>query len=72
MKVKYEFDLPEEEWEFEIYQNAMKLARVITDLDREMRDNIKHGEDDLTTSHWRKRLFELAEEEELAQNVIGG
>jgi len=43
MKAILEFNLPEEQYDFEMASNAMKLRDLIADLDKSARDWLKYG-----------------------------
>lgn len=44
MKVTLEFNLPEDQEEFDIHRQAMDFFVVLSDLDQELRAMIKYGE----------------------------
>ncbi len=44
MKAKIEFNLPEEQEDFETAVNAYKYRQLVIELDRLLRGKIKHGE----------------------------
>jgi hypothetical protein len=48
MKAILEFNIPEEQEEFEIASNAWKLKSIIVELDNRLRNVLKHEQDSHT------------------------
>jgi hypothetical protein len=51
MKAKFEFDLPEEQGDYNLYQNAPKYHSILHDLYQELRSNYKHGDGKLVGAY---------------------
>lgn len=47
MKAILEFDLPEDDEDYEIVTNAFKIKRVVDDFDQFLRNKIKYGKYDM-------------------------
>lgn len=45
MKAKFEFDLPEDQNEYEVMSQALKTQRFLWDLSQQLRNWQKHGND---------------------------
>ena len=43
MKALLEFNLPEEDYDFRTAQDAMAYRRALRELDKHLRDSLKHG-----------------------------
>lgn len=67
MKAILEFNLPEDQDEFEITQNGYKYNSVLRELDNWLRSEIKYGErkDETTLQEVRDKLYQLVQDEEL-------
>ena len=58
MKAILQFNLPEEQDEFEVAQNGWKYRRVVKDMDEHFRSIVKYGTDpffggDLSEAQWK-------------------
>jgi len=66
MKAKLIFELPEEQYEYELANNARSMHSVLWDFEQWLRGEIKHGE--LTDEKYeayqecRKKFYELLTE----------
>ena len=67
MKVQFELDSRDDDYEFECIINAQKYRSILSALRDEMRTEYKHGSDERknTLEYWYERLFELANENNL-------
>lgn len=74
MKAILEFNLPEDQIEFEESSNAYKLSLVIRELLGDMRSAIKHDcqtpeEEKEVIEKWRSHLYKLIRDKEVL-NII--
>ena len=71
MKAILEFNLPEENTEYELVNNASKMYSVLWDMDQWLRSNIKHAPDSMSEDTYnayqkcRDQLRELMCEENI-------
>lgn len=71
MRVTLEFNLPEEQDEYEIYHNARKYYSVLWDLDQFLRNKLKYPEDGTselsldTLADIRSTLHDLLQEKNI-------
>lgn len=64
MKATLSFSLPEEAEEHQIALNGHKYLAVLQDIDRALRDLIKHGDDpEATRAGWARDLLHRTLEE---------
>ena len=62
MKAILEFDLPEDEEQFNVASKAMNWALLAWDIDQHIRNRIKHQSEKLQTSSAKEELESLREE----------
>jgi len=68
MKATLEFNLPDDQEEFVMANNALNFWRVLYDLDQELRTKTKYASDDLPQDKYdayqeiRERIHELMNE----------
>jgi hypothetical protein len=72
MKAILEFNLPEENTEYELVNNASKMYSVLWDMDQWLRSNTKHAPDSMSEDTYnaylkcREQLQELMYEENIS------
>lgn len=71
MEATIKFNLPEDQVEFETATNAGKWKSAVKDMDKWLRDKVKHAPDSMSEDKYntyivcRKQLREILEEENL-------
>lgn len=69
MKVKFEFDLPEDQNEYEVMNQALKTQRFLWDLNQQLRNWQKYGNDfknaDDALGQIRDKFYSLLNEYEV-------
>lgn len=59
-KITFEFNLPEEDSEFEACANARNLATILLDLDQWLRDQEKHqNRDEVGVTELREKIGDM-------------
>jgi hypothetical protein len=53
MKAILEFNLPEDDFEFQTANNAGKMKSVLWEMDRWLRNNIKHAPDAMSEDEYK-------------------
>jgi hypothetical protein len=69
MKAILEFDLPEEQQQFDEAANGTKWRGVVEELDRRLRQVVKYGEDDadsVAAMDWRAKLADIVKDQKLS------
>lgn len=76
MKAILEFNLPEDDQEFELATNAMSFWNVLYELDQELRTKTKYAPDDLPEEKYnayqeiRELLHELMSENRISLDMV--
>ena len=76
MKAILEFNLPEDDQEYNLANNAMNFWNVLWELDQELRANTKYAPDDMTDDDYdayqkiRDRLHELMSENNVSLDMV--
>ena len=76
MKATLEFNLPEDQQDFQMATNAIKFWSVIYELDQELRSKTKYAPDDLPEDKYdayqevRDRLYELMSEYNVSLDMV--
>jgi hypothetical protein len=69
MKATLEFDLPEEQQQFDDAAHGTTWRCVVQELDRRLRQVVKYGEDDadsVAAMDWREQLAEIVRDQKLS------
>jgi hypothetical protein len=75
MKAILEFNLPEDNTEYELANNANKMYSVLWDMDQWLRSNTKYAPDDMSEDTYnaydkcREQLRELMNDENISFNL---
>ena len=76
MKAILEFNLPEDNQDFQLASNAMKFWSVLYELDRDLRAKTKYAADDLPQDKYdayeeiRENLYELMRNENISLDMV--
>jgi hypothetical protein len=76
MKAILEFNLPEDNQDFQLASNAMKFWSVLYELDRDLRAKTKYASDDLPQDKYdayeeiRENLYELMRNENISLDMV--
>lgn len=76
MKATLEFNLPDDQQDFELASNAMKFWSVLYELDQELRSKTKYAPDDLQQDKYdayeevRDMLHELMRNENISLDMV--
>ena len=76
MKAILEFNLPEDDQEYNLANNAMNFWNVLWELDQELRANTKYAPDDMTDDDYdayqkiRETLNELMIENNVSLDMV--
>ncbi len=76
MKAILEFNLPDDQQDFELASNAMKFWSVLYELDQELRSKTKYAPDDLPQDKYdayqevRDVLYELMRNENISLDMV--
>lgn len=76
MKAILEFNLPDDEQEYNLANNAMNFWNVLWELDQELRANTKYAPDDMTDDDYdayqkiRETLNELMIENNVSLDMV--
>ena len=76
MKAILEFNLPEDDQEYNLANNAMNFWNVLWELDQELRANTKYAPDDMTDDDYdayqkiRDKLHELMSENNVSLDMV--
>ncbi len=76
MKAILEFNLPDDQEEFNLANNALNFWRVLYDLDQELRANTKYAPDDMPQDNVdayieiRDKLYELMSENNIDFDMV--
>ena len=76
MKATLEFNLPDDQEEFVMANNALNFWRVLYDLDQELRTKTKYAPDDLPKDKYdayneiRDRLHELMTDNNVSLDIV--
>jgi hypothetical protein len=75
MKATLEFNLPEDNTEYELANNANKMYSVLWEMEQWLRSNIKHAPDNMSEDTYnayikcREQLRELMNDENISFNL---
>lgn len=76
MKATLEFNLPEDNQDFQMAVNSMKFWSVLYELDQELRSKTKYAPDDLPQDKYdayqevRDRMYELMNEYNISLDMV--
>lgn len=76
MKATLEFNLPEDQQDFQMVVNATKFWSVLYELDQELRSKTKYAPDDLPQDKYdayqevRDRMYELMNEYNISLDMV--
>ena len=76
MKAILEFNLPDDQQDFELASNAMKFWTVLYDLDQDLRSKTKYASDDLPQDKYdayqevRDMLYELMSQNNISLDMV--
>lgn len=76
MKAILEFNLPDDEQEYNLANNAMNFWNVLWELDQELRANTKYAPDDMTDDDYdayqkiRETLHELMRDNNVSLDMV--
>lgn len=76
MKAILEFNLPDDQQDFELASNAMKFWSVLYELDQDLRSKTKYASDDLPQDKYdayqevRDMLYELMSNNNISLDVV--
>jgi hypothetical protein len=76
MKAILEFNLPDDQQDFELASNAMKFWSVLYDLDQDLRSKTKYAPDDLPQDKYdaykemRDMLYELMSQNNISLDMV--
>lgn len=76
MKATLEFNLPEDQQDFQMAVNATKFWSVLYELDQELRSKTKYAPDDLPQDKYdayqevRDRMYELMNEYNISLDMV--
>lgn len=76
MKATLEFNLPDDEQEYNLANNAINFWNVLWELDQELRANTKYAPDDMTDDDYdayqkiRDKLHELMTENNVSLDMV--
>jgi hypothetical protein len=76
MKATLEFNLPDDQEDFTLANNAINFWKVLYDLDQELRAKTKYAPDDMPKdvyiayTHIRERLHELMNESNISFDMV--
>jgi hypothetical protein len=76
MKAILEFNLPEDNQDFQLASNAMKFWSVLYELDQDLRSKTKYASDDLPQDKYdayeeiRDNLYELMRNENISLDMV--
>ena len=76
MKATLEFNLPDDEQEYNLANNAINFWNVLWELDQELRSNTKYAPDDMTDDDYdayqkiRDKLHELMTENNVSLDMV--
>jgi hypothetical protein len=76
MKAILEFNLPEDNQDFQLAANAMKFWSVLYELDQDLRSKTKYASDDLPQDKYdayqeiRDNLYELMSNENISLDMV--
>jgi hypothetical protein len=76
MKAILEFNLPDDQQDFEMASNAMKFWSVLYELDQDLRAKTKYASDDLPQDKYdayqevRDKLYELMSENLISFDMV--
>ena len=76
MKAILEFNLPDDDQEYDLANNAMRFWNVLWELDQELRANTKYAPDDMTDEDYdayqkiRDKLYELMRENNVSLDMV--
>lgn len=76
MKAILEFNLPDDDQEYDLANNAMRFWNVLWELDQELRANTKYAPDDMTDDDYdayqkiRDKLHELMSENNVSLDMV--
>jgi hypothetical protein len=76
MKAILEFNLPEDNQDFQLASNAMKFWSVLYELDQDLRAKTKYASDDLSQDKYdayeeiRDNLYELMRNENISLDMV--
>jgi len=76
MKAILEFNLPEDNQDFQLASNAMKFWSVLYELDQDLRAKTKYASDDLPQDKYdayeeiRDNLYELMRNENISLDMV--
>ena len=76
MKAILEFNLPDDQQDFEMASNAMKFWSVLYELDQDLRAKTKYASDDLPQDKYdayqevREKLYELMSENLISFDMV--
>ncbi len=76
MKAILEFNLPDDQQDFELASNAMKFWSVLYELDQELRSKTKYAPDDLPQDKYdayqevRDMLYELMRNQNISLDMV--
>ena len=76
MKAKLEINLPDDEQEYNLANNAMNFWNVLWELDQELRANTKYAPDDMTDDDYdayqkiRDKLHELMSDNNVSLDMV--
>ena len=76
MKAILEFNLPDDQQDFDLAVNAMKFWNVLYELDQELRSKTKYAPDDLPQDKYdayqevRDLLYELMSDNSISLDIV--
>ena len=76
MKAILEFNLPEDQQEYDLANNAINFWNVLWELDQELRANTKYAPDDMTDDDYdayqkiRDKLHELMTDNNVSLDMV--
>lgn len=70
MKIKVEFDIPEEQIEYDLYINGPKFQSILYEVKNKIRTSLKYGHSYPSASAALEDLAELIRESEQDENVV--
>ena len=76
MKAILEFNLPDDQQDFEMASNALKFWSVLYELDQDLRAKTKYASDDLPQDKYdayqevREKLYELMSENLISLDMV--